>query len=210
MLILIMLISLSSCRKGDGDPFFSLLTRKERLTGEWKVSHYAKSVKFKNKEYYTAYDGVEKRATYIIDSTMSILFPAPHDSSFQYAVRWTYEGNIYMDFDKSGTYNYTENLRNVSNGVNTSLQSDGFWYFTGGNKNSGYKNKELLALQELSNTFSPSAGYSSSITYSGENKLLIYEIYSLKSKEIELYIQKEEVINSITYTTIVEMTLTPR
>ncbi|MBK6338908.1 MAG: hypothetical protein IPF63_04710 [Bacteroidetes bacterium] len=39
-ILLFILIGLNSCRKGPEDPFFSFITRKNRLANEWKAATY--------------------------------------------------------------------------------------------------------------------------------------------------------------------------
>ncbi|MDD3687494.1 MAG: hypothetical protein PHE56_12095, partial [Bacteroidales bacterium] len=45
MIIVLPLLTTSCFKKGDEDPFFSMYTRKARVTGEWTISNYESKIK---------------------------------------------------------------------------------------------------------------------------------------------------------------------
>lgn len=210
-LLLATILVLPSCKKGDGDPFFSLLSRKARLAGEWQVTSLTQTYSYTNKEVSTTFDGSSKSVTYTVkDTTITIPLPSPHDSTYDYKTEQKYSGSIIYNFEKSGTYYYRETFKNDNTFQTENIECDGLWYFTGGNKATGYKDKELLGLQVTKFVFDPDYCAPYTTTCQGQNTLDIYEIYSLKSKEIVLKVTKEETIHFVKYTTVMEMKLIPR
>jgi hypothetical protein len=211
IIAVIIISSLTSCKKGDGDPFFSLLSRKQRLDGNWKISFLSLKYEAGKRTLEITFDGKNKAEYYTVrDSVFHVLLPDPHDSVADYYRDDFYTGQIIFDFDKAGTYYYKEDLTNDENGLAETSEIDGLWYFTGGNKHTKYKNKELLALQVTRYVFNPAYSESHTTTFQGENTLDIYEIYALKSNEVYLKVNKEETINFINCKTIMEIKLSPR
>jgi hypothetical protein len=201
---------ISSCKKGDGDPFFSIYSRSARLCGEWEISNYTETVKSGNKTLITAISGDKKTITAQIDTTMIALAPTPHDTTFKMETKHTWTGTTEFTFVKDGTYDILENYRDDSTMMAWTAEEKGRWYFLSANKESGFKNKELLGMQPLSYVYNPDAGLSSSTHYLGNSASGVVEIYELKNKEIIFKAITEETINSVVVTTTMEMTLQPR
>jgi hypothetical protein len=203
-LLSIVFVSLHSCKKGDGDPFISLLSRKARLTGEWKVSTLTSTFKYNNKTTETTFDGTNKKVVYTVKDSTTV------DSVFTYVTTQKYTGEITTDFKKDGSYYYTETFQEIDSGNVTTIEINGNWYFMGGNIQNKYKNKELLALQVKNYVNNFYMGLDFSTMYQGTNSLDILEIYQLKNKEIILKENKTETIDFVKYTTTMEYTLIPR
>ncbi|MEI6123340.1 MAG: hypothetical protein WCQ95_06895 [Bacteroidota bacterium] len=200
-----------SCKKGDGDPFLSLRSRKARLSGNWKVSSLTSTFSYKNQKHETTYDGVSKKEVYTVkDSIITVPTPTPHDSVFTYTKTKTYTGDIITDFEKNGSYYYQEQFKDDTTGIAVTIEITGLWYFTGANAQNGIKAKEQLAIQGTNLTYNPNIGFSYSIIHQGEKTLDIYEIYELKNKEIILKVDKTETINFVKYTTSMSFTYVPR
>ena len=123
-----------SCRKGEDDPLLSLLSRRARVTGEWKMTAY----QYKSLYYIDA-------ATYINDSQIS-------DGQTIRLIREDYypQGSIIEDtiekysvsyeFEKNGKYKIVETRDDFSR------IDEGSWNFVGKNKGKDLKNKEAIML----------------------------------------------------------------
>jgi hypothetical protein len=53
--ILILMLALTGCKKYEGGPFFSLRTKKERLSNSWKIERYSEGGANKTYEYNVAF-----------------------------------------------------------------------------------------------------------------------------------------------------------
>ena len=145
------------CKKGEGDPFLSLASRKARLAGEWTV---------------TAGEGKDTDAsgtdTWVYDGTTeTTTFSSGGTSTNKYTMEYT--------FEKDGTYKmvYTDN--NVTAIVSTST---GTWNWTGGVGE--MKNKSQVVLTQLT-----WASGSVSQSWTGDNApTSVMDVYQLKGKEI--------------------------
>lgn len=204
LFIIMVLCCLPSCKKGDGDPFISLLSRKARLSGEWKVSNLAIIYQYANKVRETTYDGITKKVVYKVADTNI------NGSTTTYIKNWSFSGDIITDFEKNGTYYYQETFKDDSSGLTVTIEKNGMWYFMGPNQDNGYKDKELLALQVNQYSYNPSVGQDHLTIFQGENSVEVYEIYGLKNKEVTLKINKVETIGFVDYTTTLMMVLEPR
>jgi hypothetical protein len=204
LLIAFVSISLASCKKGDGDPFFSIYSRKARVTGDWKVSTLTSTYKYNNKTYETTYDGYKKKVVCTVKDTLIDGWIT------NYITQQTYTGETKTDYKKDGSYYYTETFQDDSTGLSITIEVNGDWYFMGGNSQNEYKDKELLAMQVTDYIYNPMSGNDYSTIFQGNNSLDVYEIYQLKNKEIILKVNKTETINFTKYTTAMEYTLIPR
>lgn len=189
-----------SCKKGEGDPFFSIYSRKARLCNEWKVSKYIETYEIKDTTITTEIDENKKKIKVearFIDTTI-----------YRYHLL---TGELTYKFEKDGSYERYEAFTDDTTFVNNVTVQTGLWYFTGGGKGSSTKEKELLALQMTQLTFNPMSPTTYTITYSGDNELDIYHIYSLKKDEIVLKINRSETTNITDfYKLSAEMTLVPK
>jgi hypothetical protein len=204
LLFALLSINLESCKKGDGDPFISLLSRKARLTGNWKVSKLTSTFSYTNQKFETTYDGTKKKVVHTVKDTLisGALTTYTHIN--------TYTGETITDYGKDGKYYYSETFKDDSTGLSITIEINGLWYFMGGNGQNDYKDKELLAMQVTDYIYNPLEGNDYSTIFQGANSLNIYEIYQLKNKEIILKVNTTETINFIKYTTVLEYTLIPR
>ncbi|MBX7224773.1 MAG: hypothetical protein K1X55_01955 [Chitinophagales bacterium] len=126
LVIVLAITTLTSCRKGPEDPFFSFITRKGRLTNNWTAQSY--TIGGIDQLYHVTNDSIDHPdcgKQYISDTMTSVYF---------------------IDIKKDGTYkaNQTFNTKQLSTApgslctdlnYNTSKDStsitDGFWNFTG-------------------------------------------------------------------------------
>jgi hypothetical protein len=211
ILLLVILISIPiffSCKKGDGDPFFSIYSRKQRLTGDWKVTSINETVKYRSTTITTTYTGTKKKVEMIVRDTT--VYTAT-DTLFVYWKMRTSVGSIYYTFGKTGTYQIDEAFTDDTTHAQYTTQEKGLWYFTGGGRDSDTKTGELLGLQTTSfvqNSLTPSFNYTEA--YSGQNMMSIFHIFKLASDEIELHADLEETTNLFTIKTNLKIILKPK
>jgi hypothetical protein len=193
-----------SCKKGDGDPFLSLRSRKARLTGDWKVSSLKSTYKYNNKTFETTFDGSYKKVVFTVKDTIV------NGSASSFIETMNYYGEIMVDYYKNGSYIYTETFQDAGTGNAVTKDYKGNWYFMGSNSQNKYKNKELLAMQVTEYNYNTYIDDDFSTIFQGTNTLDVYEIYQLKNSEIILKVNTIETINFVKYTSEMEYTLVPR
>jgi len=129
--IILLFSFLNSCKKGEDDPFLSLLTRTQRLTGTWtlKSADYSKTEKIGNwyiAKYHYIYDGSKySKETSYNDTIIN-------------TETYTYTEKI--EFKKNGIYfkNYSNNGDNFT--------EEGMWTWIKKNKDSELKDKEAILI----------------------------------------------------------------
>jgi len=185
---IIIIVLYSSCKKGPDDPFISLLSRKERISGYWKISTATESY---------GDSTITETDTYNADGTLLIALPG---SSLSGTYVWTYQIN------KDGSYSIFRNLY-IPNYSSLNYEEDGNWYFLSKNKAEGLKNKECIAFQATEII-------ENNITYKYEvSNPTIYIIDELKSKEVILKADRnctETNVSTLTQNMVLEdITLIP-
>lgn len=127
----LLLGGMSSCKKGENDPFLSLRGRKSRVAGEWTVSASEST------DVNTGGGGtVTTTTTYngsIETSTQTSSFGGSVTSTTAYTDKYT--------FEKDGTYTYT----NIDEDGDVTTVT-GTWFFLGKSKENELENKEAIFL----------------------------------------------------------------
>ncbi len=173
--------NLTSCKKGDHDPFFSLKTRTARLTRKWTVSSsedVSMHTNISNNDpsniivtkTVTSFDGYNEKKTYefTINGVATTDIPV-----IAYGI-YTEE----FEFKTDGTFSKIKNGNEIM---------EGNWMFLGKNKDAKIKNKEALFLNYTKTTISDNSGSVTTSTYTGlQGTSEVYLIDELKSKEIIL------------------------
>lgn len=160
-------LAFTGCKKGEGDPFLSLTSRKARLAGEWKVT------KGEGGRTYT-FASTNFTETMTYDGTQAVTVTSTSAGSTTNTDKYTWE----MEFEKDGKFVMTSTDNNSSTAVVETMS--GVWNFTGGVGE--MKNKSQVVLYVESWTSG-----SNSETYTGSNRpTMLYDIYQLKGKEIIL------------------------
>ena len=154
-----------ACKKGEGDPFLSIHTRKARITAEWKVAKGTSSETYTSggntTVTNTTYDGATK--------TESVSFNSGTPTVTTVAYTQT------LKIDKDGMFSMVE----LDDTVSTTIT--GRWNFSSGiGKDS--KNKEQLVLYYEN----INSGGSNVFTINGNLFIAVLEIYELKNKEMVL------------------------
>jgi hypothetical protein len=159
LLLFIVMISITilSCRKGEGDPFLSLRTRKARITGEWKLKSGSITTKENDTTIYTLYNGVSAE-------TASGIYP--YTEKF-----W---------FKKDGSF------RIIYTNSSVSLTFNGLWRFGKRIKEIELKNKEYIILMTTSKIIKYFTGEDTE-TYTGTSCPIDYlTIKELRNNELTI------------------------
>lgn len=210
MLVGTLLFTLS-CRKGSEDPIFSLISRKARISGEWKMVSFNRSQEYLidssvNSSLsssgdentiieHVMYDSEEYQSTYeIMDYSLVI----NKDGTWSMKRKYRYETVMNSDY-----------FSETSTGIDE-LENSGTWAFI--NKTKGeYKNKERVRFSILSSinqygertnfkdytstlyndtTYNTNA-YTSSNTFLDGEFTFAYDLIMLKSKEMKWQLVSE-------------------
>jgi len=178
MAVLIAAPILNSCKKGPEDPWFSFYSRKTRLCQNWKVTSYKQIILTNDSTVSYTFDGQTYRVT-----KSNYTYYSPGSMRILFSKTGSYQWDLSVTTDTS-TYIYTEK---------------GMWYFTGGSKESGTKQKELVAMQKTEHVESFSDIWvNTSLSYngSGDLDLSTYKIRKLASDEVIL--ESEAIVNYVT------------
>jgi hypothetical protein len=142
MLLVVMLI-LPACKKGENDPLISLKSRKARLVGEWKLVEGSSSVVSSSGTDTYTFNG-----TVMTSVESGLTTTAPYSESYI--------------FEKDGTYKYSSNM---NNGEDTDDES-GAWTFGTKSTELDVKAKETVLLYGQQYT-SVSSGNTYTYSYVG-------------------------------------------
>lgn len=150
----------TSCKKGDGDSFLSLRSRKARVTGEWKATKFEE----KNSETTTS-TSAGNTTTSSSSGTIklegdkfTVSMTETNENGDVTTINVTRTGTLVLKFEKDGTFSNTRNFSGNGTAVNAGFSTDvqltsdgsssGTWTFlTGVEKD--FKNKERLLLNTL-------------------------------------------------------------
>ena len=167
--ILILTLCLSSCKKGENDPFISLQSRKARLIGEWKVTNEvitaSESYLDSNLNINSVYDG-NKKMNIIVTET-----PSGNKTSKDS----TYYSQS-LSVKKDGTY-----IQKIIKGSNLNI-TEGTWSFLGKSEINNLKKKEAIFLTTNKTTIS-NGNETNIYDYTNLNGITIV-IDQLKNKEL--------------------------
>ena len=142
LIIILTITSLISCKKGDNDPLLSLLTRTQRLNGNWKVIKEESKIEYN----ITGLEDTSIVTNVIFDGNMAIATTVYKNTESSLTVIDTSYYNEEIKFEKNGSY--SKSIKNLSTSSLTTVE--GNWIFLG--KSDGYdlKNKEAILLTSSS------------------------------------------------------------
>jgi hypothetical protein len=166
-LFMLLAVLFADCKKGENDPFFTIFTRKHRLTGTWKITEFERRFG----DTTQSFDGT---AIIQIAGSEEARLPA----TFEYI------------FDKKGKYNiseritYPEGYFGAKTPAITRLYSEeGIWNFTGGAGDT--KSKSYLLLQpEIINARIEGSSEVSVTTYQNPMSGKTYYLDMLRNKSM--------------------------
>lgn len=153
------------CKRGEGDPFLSLRSRKARVAGDWTLST-GKTIDMSSSGSASTTTTTDYTATTATENIVTV------PSTSNPATSWAYTSK--STFEKDGTFTQTV----VDAGVSTTYT--GVWNFTSG-VGKDMKNKSQLVLTYLTITQG-----STSLSYTGVTNDVTFDIYQLKNKEMIL------------------------
>lgn len=169
-------IPFSGCKKGEGDPFLSLSSRKARIAGSWTLKKYDETTVTINK---TPNPDVTINTTYSYDGTTmtETINSGAGNNTIKYAYSTTYK------FEKDGTW--TGNITSSEYNPATNRDYEGTWNFTS-SVGKDRKNKDRIIMIITKITSQSPTGTPYVETFTGPNMFWEYDIYQLKKKEIVL------------------------
>lgn len=180
ILLIISTITVQSCKKGENDPLFSLRTRTNRLSGNWKV------VKEEIKETITNNQAGD--TSYVINSIYNGTFKATATTYSVLDTSFTTNDTIYYEeeikFESDGKYSKTFILNDLTNTIFT----DGNWIFLGKSDLDNLKNKEAILL--TTTAYTQTDGTNTSIHNYNNLDGETYVINQLKNKELILTVNR--------------------
>ena len=179
--VVIIVASLSGCKKGPDDPTLSLLSRKARLTGDWTLKTADYSVTYDNGVY-----------TYNYSSDDNIMTKKYDGEWTNWTDTYVYSKKIMIN--KDGTFKITETI--TDNGTETTI-TEGYWFFAPKNKDLDVKNKERVVFEVSKITNIDDDGDKTYTNYSGTNNdnLFTIDLSELRNKEITFdldYVKTDE------------------
>lgn len=179
------------CKKGENDPAISLLTRKARMTGDWKISSGSGTETSGNTTTTWTHNGVTFSETDISGT-----------NSFGFVVT--------MSFVKDGTYEIVKTITPNVPGYSQVITETGTWNFTG--KIGEDKNKDHILLKTLSeiDVMTVNSNVQTIVrSYTGDSApTMLYYLDQLKSKEVILKWDGTDTYNTLINTSKGTWTLT--
>jgi hypothetical protein len=161
-IVSIVFFGLLSCKKGEDDPNFTLLGRKTRLSGEWKLTEGKMTTGLKSKgQKMEGHRFTFTKNRYVHDEVgKGAHFEGP---SF-----------LTLTIEKDGTISFSQQLDSIS------LRGAGAWDFI--HKSQGLKNKEAIFVKL--NSIMGYSGYF--VTFNKSNGSFMYKIKELRNKKLVL------------------------
>lgn len=182
-------VGVTSCKKGENDPFLSLSSRKARLAGEWVVS---------------SEDVVSSRYGYDYVMGMSVKTKTDITSNYNGSTLTGVSTKTYIDLnttstDEIGPIPYTETytfkkdgtFTHVTNNVDEVNTEDGTWMFLGKNKGADLKKKEAITLSVTKRTNAEIGGETTVISSTGFDGTVIV-LDKLKKKEMTFIVESTD------------------
>ena len=158
------------CKKGENDPDFTLLSRKQRVEGNWKMKEANITIGVKDSTgAYSALKYKLKETSYILDFVGS-------------GAHFEEKCNLTISFTKTGTAIIKQTMDSLS------VEFMGFWDFEG--KVGKNKNKERISirLEELNNYSNRFRLFNKSQTQ------FTYRIKELRDKKMVLVSEEEMIV----------------
>ncbi len=190
----------TACKKGEKDPFFSLLSRKARLSSEWTIQSWTEqsSILDLDQNGDTLSD---QDALYTIDGD-SIHYTVDLGSTFGQVSESGLVNTATWVIRKDGTWrkeiDYKIHFSSGTKSEQTKTILTGTWNFLG--KVDSFKNKERVIFDiltrdvDFTETFTsiPPATTTNSYTYNYGENTEVYNIVELRNGQVELTIDMEE------------------
>lgn len=159
LLFIFFIFLFSECKKGEEDPSISLRTRKNRLTGDWRL--------IKGSASYTT-DGYNE--SYTFDGSSFVLFQS---YSFPYYYYGKYSLNLKIE--KDGSFTFNENHASVI------LEASGEWNFNTGVGEKKKKEEVTFLIDDVKK------GYTNGNNFFNRGAThFVYKITELRNKQLTI------------------------
>lgn len=178
-----------ACQKGENDPFFTLISRKQRLSGNWKATAFVSNRKDTN--------------AVLNGDSLVITLPDSSIIAMKYSLEFV--------FNPEGTYTQKEVKISDSLAISAINETDisGDWEFTGGN-NSPSKSKLVLFERERQQTDGSAGTNIKAFSTSGQAFPIVFDLNELRKNKVVL---TQNIIESEPFssdTTILNIILEPQ
>ncbi len=163
-------LTILSCRKGPEDPFISLLSRKSRLVGKWKL------VEGRD----TSTNGSTSRfVDYNSTSMIEYSLGAGIVNSYPYEETWT--------FNKNSTFSYYTKTQYPSGRIEEQT-ANGTWDFNSGYGDEKKKEKVILTVTEYIDAVTINSSTNAvSYKYSTNDEVMTLDLVRLSNNELKIY-----------------------
>lgn len=203
LLFSVFFLGLSSCKKGENDPFLSMKTRKSRLCHEWVLESGESNRKYVNnggqannlESYNYLYQNDKSTYTYTLNGEVKDTETGKFERTIQFNKDYTWESHE-VSYHENGNLNYDEVVK-------------GNWAFTHKSKQDDYKNKERIYLNEtyyLVKNYDTNGSMTNEFTYTGKeiDFVEIITLDRLSSKELHFQSNGEGTVTSNGQTSLFE------
>lgn len=186
--VLVIPFIITSCKKGENDPFLSLKSRNARLVGDWKVAE--STITSNSTDSYDGGSYTQNTTTVGTETINDLTYTETETETEIYTTtggspittktttsgtgtitsKITYEKDGVFKMEETKTVNYTSSVEGqpgTSEWTRTTTSvNNGVWYWAGANEQIDTKNKEVLVMQTTS-TFYSYSYTSTSYNYDG-------------------------------------------
>jgi hypothetical protein len=150
--ILLVALVVCSCKKGDEDPFMSLLTRQQRLTGTWdlySIDDLHMNLHLGDTDLYYHTVGDQNQMTYTVDAYGATQNDVLNDIENTIEIKKDGSWTKVFHFVESSYYEDSESIM-THNDRDVLITETGTWSFV--NKSTNYERKEQLLITTLERT----------------------------------------------------------
>ncbi len=138
--MVLVLLPLTACKKGDNDPFLSLRSRKNRVCGKWKLSKGKLMTSVTDNNVQTS-----SSRTAVYEEFQVTYTQMPGNTT------WKNNRSEILTFDEDGSFTQTI-IETPVGSLSNQTQVEGRWAFYGRNNKEELKNQEALSISVTSNT----------------------------------------------------------
>jgi hypothetical protein len=138
--MVLVLLPLTACKKGDNDPFLSLRSRKNRVCGKWKLSKGKLMTSVTDNNVQTS-----SSRTAVYEEFQVTYTQMPGNTT------WKNNRSEILTFDEDGSFTQTI-IETPVGSLSNQTQVEGRWAFYGRNDKEELKNQEALSISVTSNT----------------------------------------------------------
>lgn len=136
LLFITPILFFSACKKGDGDPFLSLKSRKARLCREWVLTNQNLITRgFQDNSQWIEYTIIYENGTRSVTTTVNQNDKTQTDTKYEFSI------NFLKDFK----YESREKSYWPNGVVKTETVENGTWTFLNKNQSEEFKNKERIS-----------------------------------------------------------------